>query len=47
LRCRFSAGPKKDIVARGERKMNKNAGLDLGDHFASFIEAQIAQGRYD
>ena len=27
--------------------MNKNAGLDLGDHFVSFIEAQIAQGRYD
>ncbi len=26
--------------------MNKNAGLDLGDHFVSFIEAQIAQGRY-
>ena len=27
--------------------MNKTAGLDLGDHFVSFIEAQIAQGRYD
>jgi len=27
--------------------MNKDAGLDLGDHFVSFIEAQIAQGRYD
>jgi antitoxin ParD1/3/4 len=40
-------GPKTGIVARGECKMNKNAGLDLGDHFVSFIEAQIAQGRYD
>jgi len=27
--------------------MNKNSGLDLGDHFASFIDAQIAQGRYN
>jgi antitoxin ParD1/3/4 len=27
--------------------MNKDAGLDLGDHFVSSIEAQIAQGRYD
>ena len=27
--------------------MNKNAGLDLGDHFVSFIEALIAQGRYN
>ncbi len=27
--------------------MNKNAGFSLGDHFISFIEAQIAQGRYN
>ncbi|MGI8568382.1 MAG: type II toxin-antitoxin system ParD family antitoxin [Methylocella sp.] len=27
--------------------MNENAGFDLGDHFASFIEAQIAQGGYE
>jgi antitoxin ParD1/3/4 len=27
--------------------MNKNAQFNLGDHFVSFIEAQIAQGRYD
>jgi antitoxin ParD1/3/4 len=27
--------------------MTKTANVDLGDHFASFIEAQIAQGRYD
>ncbi|MGH6846813.1 MAG: type II toxin-antitoxin system ParD family antitoxin [Methylocella sp.] len=27
--------------------MNKNASFNLGDHFISFIEAQIAQGRYN
>ena len=27
--------------------MDKNTGFDLGDHFISFIEAQIAQGRYN
>ena len=27
--------------------MNKIANIEVGDHFASFIEAQIAQGRYD
>jgi antitoxin ParD1/3/4 len=26
--------------------MNKNTGFDIGDHFKSFIEAQVAQGRY-
>lgn len=27
--------------------MSKIANVDVGDHFASFIEAQVAQGRYD
>jgi antitoxin ParD1/3/4 len=27
--------------------MNKDTSLNLGDHFISFIEAQVAQGRYD
>ena len=26
--------------------MNKNTSITLGDHFSSFIEAQIAQGRF-
>ena len=26
--------------------MNKETNLNLGEHFLSFIEAQIAQGRY-
>jgi antitoxin ParD1/3/4 len=27
--------------------MNKNSDVNLGDHFISFIEAQVTQGRYD
>jgi antitoxin ParD1/3/4 len=27
--------------------MNKDTSLNLGDHFLSFIEAQVSQGRYD
>jgi antitoxin ParD1/3/4 len=26
--------------------MSKNTSISLGDHFAKFIEAQLAQGRY-
>lgn len=26
--------------------MSKNTSVSLGDHFAAFIETQIAQGRY-
>jgi len=26
--------------------MSKNTSFSLGDHFSSFIEAQVAQGRY-
>ena len=26
--------------------MSKNTSISLGDHFAGFIEAQIAEGRY-
>jgi antitoxin ParD1/3/4 len=27
--------------------MNKDTSLNLGDHFLSFIEAQVSQGRYE
>jgi antitoxin ParD1/3/4 len=27
--------------------MNKNVDFNLGDHFRTFIESQVAQGRYD
>ena len=27
--------------------MNKNTSITLGDHFSSFIEAQIANGRFN
>jgi antitoxin ParD1/3/4 len=26
--------------------MNKNTSISLGDHFADFVEAQVAHGRY-
>jgi antitoxin ParD1/3/4 len=26
--------------------MNKNTSFSLGDHFSTFIEGQVAQGRY-
>lgn len=27
--------------------MRKNTSFSLGDHFSSFIETQVAEGRYD
>jgi Arc/MetJ-type ribon-helix-helix transcriptional regulator len=26
---------------------DQETGLDVGEHFVTFVEAQIAQGRYD